>query len=316
MGSKRYSNKGVNAAMREQNKPKDKSSFIAILVTVVLILVIAVAIIVAVVVGNTTKPETPVDSSNEATTTKDEYIADVDMDDIQDKIDSMEGSDYAEVALPESIDVKDIPYQYVKIAVKDYGDIIVRLRDDIAPGTVGNFKWLVSEKFYDGLTFHRVMDGFVIQGGCPKGDGTGNSGQWIKGEFAENKIRNDLSHVRGVISMARSSNNMDSASSQFFIMHEDNPDSLDGKYAAFGYVVAGMEVVDAIAKAEVTTNSSGEKSMPVSKIVIESVRFVERVEAEETEAAVVTTAPVEDVVTETEAVVETKPEETEGETTN
>ena len=226
----------------------------------------------------------------------DTYVADIDMDIISQKIDSMEVSDYREVTPPENAEISDLEYKYVKISVKGYGDIIVRLLDDVAPGTVSNFRYLVYEKFYDGLTFHRVMSGFMIQGGCPKGDGTGNSGQWIQGEFAENGITNDLSHIRGVISMARGSYDMDSASSQFFIMHADNTESLDGKYAAFGYVVAGMDVVDAIASVSVTTNASGEKSQPTSKIVIDSVRFVEYV-------APVTdnTPPAEDSVADSEA---------------
>lgn len=132
----------------------------------------------------------------------------------------------------------------ILINVKNYGEIKLELDADIAPITVTNFIKLVNEGFYDGLTFHRVIDGFMIQGGDPKGDGTGGSSETIKGEFSNNGVTNNLSHKRGVISMARS-NDMNSASSQFFIMHEDNS-SLDGNYAAFGKVTSGMEVVDAI----------------------------------------------------------------------
>lgn len=132
----------------------------------------------------------------------------------------------------------------VLMSIKDYGEIKLELDADIAPITVANFIKLVNDGFYDGLTFHRVIDGFMIQGGDPNGDGTGGSSETIKGEFSSNGVTNNLHHERGVISMARSSAN-DSASSQFFIMHEDNT-SLDGNYAAFGKVTSGIEVVDKI----------------------------------------------------------------------
>ena len=131
-----------------------------------------------------------------------------------------------------------------EIVIKDYGTITVELYADIAPITVANFCKLANEKFYDGLTFHRIIDGFMIQGGDPKGNGTGGSSEKIKGEFAANGVENNLKHERGVLSMARSKAN-DSASSQFFIMHEDAP-HLDGQYAAFGRVIEGIEIVDAI----------------------------------------------------------------------
>ena len=132
----------------------------------------------------------------------------------------------------------------IEISVKDYGVIQLELDSTAAPITVENFTKLVKEGFYDGLTFHRIISGFMIQGGDPKGDGTGGSKETIKGEFASNGVENPIKHVRGVISMARSMN-PDSASSQFFIMHEDSP-HLDGEYAAFGHVTSGIEVVDKI----------------------------------------------------------------------
>lgn len=124
-------------------------------------------------------------------------------------------------------------------------NIEIELYPDKAPLTCENFEKLVGEGFYDGLTFHRVISGFMIQGGCPDGTGMGGPGYSIKGEFSANGVSNDLKHVRGVISMARSSN-PDSAGSQFFIMHEDAP-HLDGQYAAFGRVTSGMDAVDDIA---------------------------------------------------------------------
>ena len=163
--------------------------------------------------------------------------------------------------------------ELVRITVTGYGDILVRLFPETAPETVKNFQTLVSEHFYDGLTFHRIVEGFMIQGGDPKGDGTGGSTQTIHGEFSANHFENNLRHIRGVVSMARSSLSMDSASSQFFIMHA-TASSLDGQYAAFGYVVSGMDTVDAIAQAAVTTNSSGENSKPTKKIEIAKIVFV------------------------------------------
>lgn len=130
------------------------------------------------------------------------------------------------------------------IEIEGYGAITLALDADAAPVTTENFVSLAREGFYDGLTFHRIIEGFMMQGGDPNGDGTGGSGQTIKGEFRENGVENSLSHTRGAISMARS-NDCDSASSQFFIVHEDST-FLDGSYAAFGYVTEGMEVVDAI----------------------------------------------------------------------
>ncbi len=143
----------------------------------------------------------------------------------------------------------------VAIEVKDYGTIKVELDPTYAPITVDNFLTLVEDGFYDGLTFHRIMEGFMIQGGDPAGNGTGGSDLNIRGEFSSNGVNNPLKHTRGVISMARSGH-PDSASSQFFIMHEDAP-HLDGNYAAFGKVTEGMDVVDAIAEAAEPTDNNG-----------------------------------------------------------
>ena len=134
---------------------------------------------------------------------------------------------------------------YVEICVEKYGRMVVLLDATTAPKTVENFITLVKAGFYDGLTFHRIIKDFMIQGGDPQGDGTGGSATNIYGEFSENGWENDISHKRGVISMARSGE-PDSASSQFFICNDDAESSLDGKYAAFGYVVEGMSVVDEI----------------------------------------------------------------------
>lgn len=156
---------------------------------------------------------------------------------------------------------------YVEITVKGYGKIDLELDADVAPITVTNFINLVNDKFYDGLTFHRIIDGFMVQGGDPSGDGTGGSSKTIKGEFSDNGINNSISHVRGVISMARS-NSYDSASSQFFIVHEDST-FLDGKYAAFGKVTSGMDVVDELAKVKVEDNNGtvSKENQPVMESI-------------------------------------------------
>ena len=130
------------------------------------------------------------------------------------------------------------------ISVENYGDISIELDHSAAPITVENFVNLASDGFYDGLTFHRIMEGFMMQGGDPKGNGTGGSDEKIKGEFSANGVDNKLSHTRGAVSMARA-NDFNSASSQFFIVHEDSL-FLDGQYAVFGYVSEGMDIVDAI----------------------------------------------------------------------
>ena len=135
---------------------------------------------------------------------------------------------------------------HAEIQVKEYGTITVELDADAAPVTVTNFVNLAKDGFYDGLTFHRIMDGFMIQGGDPNGDGPGGADETIKGEFSSNGVENEISHTRGTISMARAQD-PDSASSQFFIVHEDST-FLDGEYAAFGHVTSGIEIVDQICK--------------------------------------------------------------------
>ena len=144
---------------------------------------------------------------------------------------------------------------YADIDIKDYGTITVALDAGSAPITVENFVTLAKDGFYDGLTFHRIIKGFMMQGGDPLGNGTGGSDKNIKGEFAANGVANELTHVRGAISMARSSA-PDSASSQFFIVHEDSL-FLDGNYAVFGYVTSGIGVVDAVCNAAQPTDGNG-----------------------------------------------------------
>ena len=156
------------------------------------------------------------------------------------------GSKTAETAEPAGSAEAAEGLHHVELVVKDYGTITLELDADAAPITVANFLKLAGSGFYDGLTFHRIMDGFMIQGGDPDGNGSGGSGETIKGEFAQNGVDNPISHVKGVISMARAKN-PDSASSQFFITVADSA-FLDGAYAAFGHVTDGMDVAEQIAK--------------------------------------------------------------------
>lgn len=148
------------------------------------------------------------------------------------------------------------------------GIIKAELYPDIAPNTVNNFISLVKKGFYDGLTFHRVISGFMIQGGCPEGNGMGGPGYSIKGEFAQNGFNNNLAHTEGVLSMARSQM-PDSAGSQFFIMHKAAP-HLDGAYAAFGMVIEGMEVVNEIAETETDRNDMPEEPQIIVKVTIDT----------------------------------------------
>ncbi|MCR4879933.1 MAG: peptidylprolyl isomerase [Bacilli bacterium] len=154
------------------------------------------------------------------------------------------------------------------LEIKDYGEIELELYEDVAPITVANFVKLVNKGFYDGLTFHRVIKGFMIQGGCPDGTGMGGPGYSIKGEFKANGVANPLKHTRGVISMARAMD-PNSAGSQFFIMHKDAP-HLDGQYAAFGKVTRGIEVVDKIAIVR-----TDYRDKPLEPVIIEKAEIIE-----------------------------------------
>ncbi|WP_456113249.1 peptidylprolyl isomerase [Ruminococcus sp.] len=156
----------------------------------------------------------------------------------------------------------------------DGSSFVITLYPDEAPITCENFEKLVKDGFYDGLKFHRVVDGFMAQGGDPSGDGTGGSSETIKGEFSQNGVENNLSHTRGVVSMARS-NDPDSASSQFFICYSDDDTFLDGQYAAFGKVTEGMDVVDSFLKVERSLGSDGAQSSPNQDIVMEKVKMID-----------------------------------------
>lgn len=228
----------------QPKKKKMSDGTLAVIVVIAAVVIIAAIIVVAMCIPDGEPVE-------------------VNMTEVLAAIDSHETTDFTET---------DKKTEYVKLTVKDHGDIVIRLRSDIAPETVKNFQNLVADGFYDGLTFHRIYKNFMIQGGDPDGDGTGDSGTEIKGEFTSNGFTNNLKHVRGVISMARG-NEPDSASCQFFIC-DATSEHLDGNYASFGYVVAGMDTVDSIAAVEVQANASGEKSDPLEDVIIEKIVFV------------------------------------------
>ena len=162
---------------------------------------------------------------------------------------------------------------HVEIEVENYGTIALELDADVAPITVTNFINLAESGFYDGLTFHRIMDGFMIQGGDPAGNGSGGSDQNIIGEYASNGYENNISHVRGVISMARKSNDYNSASSQFFIVQSDST-SLDGDYAGFGHVTSGLAIVDQICIDTPVQDNNG-SVLPSDQPVISEVRVID-----------------------------------------
>ena len=242
--SKRYSNKGYQS--RNVQPKKDNTNLIITWVTVGLCLTVIAAVVIAVIIGmGALEPK-----------------VEVNMDEIKSEINSFKASDFTETA-----EVTD----YVKITVKDYGEIVLRLRPDVAPKSVENFQKLVKEGHYSDKIFHRVIQNFMIQGGGFDTTGKQHEVASIKGEFSANGVENNLLHVRGVISMARTSISMDSASNQFFICDATKP-HLDTQYAAFGYVLAGMDVVDAIAAVK---TSGGDENKPLTDVVIEKVTFVE-----------------------------------------
>ena len=272
MSKKRYSNKGVNAAARAEATAaaEQQSKRQSLIVCAVAAAVVLVAIVLALVLGGvdkntTTDTTTTTAATTTAATTTASGEKNIDMAAVKAEINSKTAADFVETT--ETTD-------YVKLTIKHYGDVIIRLRPDVAPITVANFQKLVGDGFYDGLTFHRIYKGFMMQGGDPLGTGLGGSGTTIKGEFKINGVQNDLSHITGVISMARRSTPFDSATSQFFICNADASSRLDGSYAAFGYVVAGLDVVLTVSDVEVTANASGENSKPVDTVYIEKICFV------------------------------------------
>lgn len=182
------------------------------------------------------------------------------------------GSAEPETAEPETAQTEGIGIHHAEIDIADYGTVSLELDGDTAPVTVQNFMDLANSGFYDGLTFHRIIDGFMIQGGDPNGNGTGGSGNNIVGEFSANGYENNIEHVKGVISMARAQD-PDSASSQFFIMVEDSP-YLDGQYAAFGHVTSGQDIVDKIAADAQPLDDNGTIA-PEDQPIITTIRIID-----------------------------------------
>ena len=217
-----------------------KKSYIIIAV-VIAIMIIAMGIYA--VVNNNQKDEEKRENTNNEVNSINENVEENQVANTQTNNESEENNMYS------------TGKHHAEIVVKNYGTIALELDADIAPITVENFANLVHEGFYNGLTFHRIISGFMIQGGDPLGNGTGGSSKTIKGEFASNGVKNSISHVRGTISMARSSM-PNSASSQFFIVHKDST-FLDGQYAAVGTVTSGMDVVDKICEDTVVEDNNG-----------------------------------------------------------
>ena len=305
MSNKRYSNKGVNSAARAEAAATaaQEGKKQTLIICAVAIAVVILAVVLAIVLGgsdnkstgNTTTTQATTTTTAPSTTTTAPSDLNADMTAIKAEIDSMNVSDFAETTETT---------EYVKLTIQHYGDVIIRLRSDIAPITVKNFQELVGKGFYNGLTFHRIIKGFMIQGGAPKDSSTSLS--TITGEFSANGVQNDLSHVAGVISMARTTV-MNSATSQFFICNADASSSLDKNYAGFGYVVAGLDVILTVSEVEVGPNTSGsENSVPVQDVIIEKICFVEKVSAETEAGSEAVTEAVTEIVTEavTEATTE------------
>ena len=222
--------------------------------------------------GSTSGAKETTETSSEAETAKAETTAESGKETTQED-GTAQSHEESMAGQEESLDLEAAAGKHhIEINVKDYGTIFAELDGDSATITVANFLDLAEQGFYDGLTFHRIISGFMIQGGDPMGNGMGGSDRKIKGEFSSNGVKNDLSHTRGAISMARSQMK-DSASSQFFIVHEDSP-FLDGEYACFGYVTDGMEVVDAICKdiqAEDNNGTVAKDNQPV----IDSIKVID-----------------------------------------
>lgn len=251
----------VAAPTEEAAKSKQKVYYIAAAV----IVVIAVILIAVLASGGNNDTTVDENDTTETVTSTDTELTDTDSKlntDTEDEAeDNTEDTDAADETDTTEDDVAagtldaSLTY-YADIEIQDYGTITVQLEQASAPITAANFVSLAESGFYDGLTFHRIIEGFMMQGGDPNGDGTGGSDETIVGEFTDNGYDNALSHTRGAISMARSSE-YDSASSQFFIVHEDSSASLDGQYAVFGYVTEGMDVVDAVCEAAEPTDGNG-----------------------------------------------------------
>ena len=265
---------------------QNKGKKMIIIVTAVAL--VCVAVLIAIFAGS--------NSGNTTTSNDDDYYETSGSDDTTD---GTEDAGSGDVDSAGGLD--PLLTYYADIEIENYGTITVELDQEAAPITVENFISLADSGFYDGLTFHRIIEGFMMQGGCPEGTGYGGSDEEIYGEFAENGYDNPLSHTRGAISMARS-DAYDSASSQFFIVHEDSIESLDGKYAAFGYVTEGMDIVDAICESAEPTDGNGsiaaEDQPVITSITIHTVSNETTDATDNTDATDTTETSESDAVTE------------------
>ena len=261
---------------QERARAEKAAMWKSILPTLIGVIVIAIAAVAVLTQGRqkkTAAPETEI-ASAAASSAEAEKVSGSSADS-SGQTESADGNGSYTVFNASSLkgcyDISSDELTYVQIKVKDYGTITAALDETIAPESVKNFIALAKDGFYDGLTFHRIIDGFMIQGGDPNGNGTGGSDKTIKGEFNDNGVENPITHVRGAISMARSQL-PDSASSQFFIVQSDST-FLDGQYAGFGYVTDGMDVVDKISKDAKPTDSNGSIAKE-NQPVIESVTVI------------------------------------------
>ncbi len=233
---------------KEEPQTSNQGKIILIIAGVFLAVIAVVLVIMAIVQNTGKKDSTPSSQSSITHTSETTSKVSTISEDA-----SVSGTDYLD-----SVVIDTTKTYYADIQIRNYGKIIVQLDYNAAPITTKNFIYLTESGFYNGLTFHRIMEGFMMQGGDPRGNGTGGSEHNIYGEFSANGYNNPLSHTRGAISMARNSFDMNSASSQFFIVQSDNHiSSLDGNYAAFGYVTQGLDIVDAVCRDAKPTDTNG-----------------------------------------------------------
>lgn len=250
----------------------DKSKKTAIIIGIIVAIIAVIAIVAIVIINN--------NSEEEKTTDKfDKQTAQENKQNEEEENKNNVGVGVPDDPLKENEDMNDDETKnpIVTMKIKDYGTVKIELYPDVAPNTVANFISLIKERYYDGLTFHRIIDGFMIQGGDKAGTGSGETDFTIPGEFSQNKYKNNLKHTKGVISMARAdyssvgktTEGYNSAATQFFIMLEDNR-SLDGLYAAFGKVTEGMDIIEKIGKVDTDSNDKPKKAVVIESVTVDT----------------------------------------------
>lgn len=243
----------------------DKSKKIAIIIGVIVAIIAVIAVTVVAILNNNSKEEETEKQQDKETVQEDNNK------------ENKENKEDEEDKEKENMENEEVKNPVVTMKIKDYGTVEIELYPDVAPNTVANFISLVEEGYYDGLIFHRIIDGFMVQGGDKEGTGLGEAGFTIPGEFSKNKYKNNLKHTKGVISMARAdytsygkaTEGYNSAATQFFIMLEDNK-SLDGLYAAFGKVTKGMEVIEKMGKVDTNQNDRPLNPPVIEKATVET----------------------------------------------